>query len=31
MSILDKGIAAITPPVSEEKRQEARAKARASC
>jgi len=28
MSILDKAIAAITPPVSEEKRQEARAKAR---
>ncbi len=30
MSILDKAIAAITPPVSEDKRQEARAKARAS-
>jgi hemerythrin superfamily protein len=31
MSILDKAIAAVTPPVSEDKRQEARAKARASC
>jgi hypothetical protein len=31
MSILDKAIAAITPPVSDDKRQEARAKARASC
>jgi hypothetical protein len=31
MSILDKAIAAITPPVSDEKRQEARDKARASC
>jgi len=30
MSILDKAIAAITPPVSEHKRQEARDKARAS-
>ncbi len=30
MSILDKAIAAITPPVSEEKRAEARAKARAA-
>jgi len=30
MSIIDKAIAAITPPVSEDKRQEARAKARAS-
>jgi len=30
MSILDKAIAAITPPVSEEKRQEAHAKARAA-
>jgi hypothetical protein len=30
MSILDKAIAAITPPVSEDKRQEAREKARAS-
>jgi len=30
MSILDKAIAAITPPVSEDKRQEARDKARAS-
>jgi hypothetical protein len=29
MSILDKAIASITPPVSDEKRQEARAKARA--
>jgi hemerythrin superfamily protein len=29
MSILDKAIAAVTPPVSEEKRQEAHAKARA--
>jgi hypothetical protein len=31
MSILDKAIAAITPPVSDDKRQEARDKARASC
>jgi len=31
MSILDKAIAAITPPVSEEKRRETREKARASC
>jgi len=30
MSIIDKAIAAITPPVSDEKRQEARAKARAA-
>jgi hypothetical protein len=30
MSILDKAIAAVTPPVSEDKRLEARAKARAS-
>jgi hypothetical protein len=31
MSIIDKAIAAITPPVSEDKRQDAREKARASC
>jgi len=30
MSIIDKAIAAVTPPVSDEKRQEARAKARAA-
>ncbi len=30
MSIIDKAVAAITPPVSEEKRMEARAKARAA-
>jgi hypothetical protein len=30
MSILDKAIAAVTPPISEEKRQEAHAKARAA-
>jgi hypothetical protein len=30
MTIIDKAIAAVTPPVSEEKRAEARAKARAA-